>query len=80
MAASKESGKLNLMFGDKFLMVLQWWGEGERVRQDNWLPQLSCQGEWQRKAILLVINAMDTAKGSSSMSWLGLFFPSVPKK
>lgn len=45
MAASKESGKLNLMFGDKFLMVLHWWGEGESVRQDNWLHQLSCQGE-----------------------------------
>lgn len=45
MAASKESGELNLMFGDKFLMVLHWWGEGERARQDNWLHQLSCQGE-----------------------------------
>lgn len=45
MAASKESGELNLMFGDKFLMVLHWWGEGERVRQNNWLHQLSCQGE-----------------------------------
>ena len=26
MAASIESGELNLMFGDKFLMVLHWWG------------------------------------------------------